>query len=464
MLRRNFSIIAAALLASALSADAANFQVDSTTDSPNANPGDGKCVSKAGGCTLRAAIEEANASDVGNTVQIPSGNYTLSIPPEGENFAQSGSLFLTGEITISGQNFTDTVIDGGGIDRVFQVSRGSTIDLSDVTIKNGAARGGDGGGVLNRGTLSLTNVVFSGNKATADPGQGNGRGGALFNEKDATLMEVTIDDNQSDGRGGAIYNAQGANLNMMNGRITKNRSMTDNGGGVVNAGKMSLGMLPVRYNTAAASAGGIDNVEGELTLFDVGVANNTAGSNGGGLRNSGTAKLTNVTVGENEASGSGGGIDNRARGKLTLNNVTVGKNQAKQSGGGVQNHREGTVHATNTILSQNMAGTAKSECAGGLTSLSYNLVETVVGCGLSGEQLGDVHGKPAGLGDMAQNGGPSPNYALKPDSPAVDAGNPGKPTGSGGTCAGADQRGVKRPQTGRPGKEPRCDIGAFELK
>jgi len=59
------------LLAGSSPALAANLNVDSTQDSPDAKPGDGQCLSKAGGCTLRAAIEEANATTLSDTVNVP---------------------------------------------------------------------------------------------------------------------------------------------------------------------------------------------------------------------------------------------------------------------------------------------------------------------------------------------------------------------------------------------------------
>ena len=42
-------------------ATAANFLVNSTADSSDSTPGDGVCNAGGGACTLRAAIEEANA-------------------------------------------------------------------------------------------------------------------------------------------------------------------------------------------------------------------------------------------------------------------------------------------------------------------------------------------------------------------------------------------------------------------
>ena len=50
-----------ALMARANGTMAANFTVNSTADAVDARPGDGACATLAGQCTLRAAIQEANA-------------------------------------------------------------------------------------------------------------------------------------------------------------------------------------------------------------------------------------------------------------------------------------------------------------------------------------------------------------------------------------------------------------------
>ena len=51
---------------------AAPFTVDSTADSHDATPGDGTCADSSGRCTLRAAIEEANAAASADTITLPS--------------------------------------------------------------------------------------------------------------------------------------------------------------------------------------------------------------------------------------------------------------------------------------------------------------------------------------------------------------------------------------------------------
>jgi CSLREA domain-containing protein len=55
-------IAACCLLALPSAAMAVQYTVDSTLDEPDANPGTGGCVTAGGKCTLRAAIQESNAS------------------------------------------------------------------------------------------------------------------------------------------------------------------------------------------------------------------------------------------------------------------------------------------------------------------------------------------------------------------------------------------------------------------
>src|SRR5919198_5138806 len=71
-------------------AAAADFVVNSNVDETDANPGDGLCETARGECTLRAAIQEANALEGVDTITIPEGTYTLSIPGAGEDLATTG--------------------------------------------------------------------------------------------------------------------------------------------------------------------------------------------------------------------------------------------------------------------------------------------------------------------------------------------------------------------------------------
>lgn len=61
-----------------LVAHAATFTVNSTADAVDAALGDGVCATAGGQCTLRAAIQEANALAGADTITLPAGTYILT--------------------------------------------------------------------------------------------------------------------------------------------------------------------------------------------------------------------------------------------------------------------------------------------------------------------------------------------------------------------------------------------------
>ncbi|MCK5315819.1 MAG: CSLREA domain-containing protein, partial [Anaerolineales bacterium] len=55
------------------------YIVNSDTDAPDANPGDGVCATAGGNCTLRAAIQEANRDSVPSIIKFAS-HMTINYP------------------------------------------------------------------------------------------------------------------------------------------------------------------------------------------------------------------------------------------------------------------------------------------------------------------------------------------------------------------------------------------------
>lgn len=178
-------------------ARAAVQAVDSTADAPDAVPGDGACATGGGDCTLRAAIEEANATPGGDAVVLPSGTYTLGL---GELLV-SRNLSIVGTSDDPGTGADERpVVDAGGGSRVFRVDGvGDTsieVRISDAVIKGGDAGAGDGGGILNLAAdLTLRDVRLSDNRADD--------GGGIFNDRGALdLSRVVLNTNLASGRGG----------------------------------------------------------------------------------------------------------------------------------------------------------------------------------------------------------------------------------------------------------------------
>ncbi|HYV66156.1 MAG TPA: CSLREA domain-containing protein, partial [Myxococcales bacterium] len=113
--------VVALILAAPLTARAATFTVNSTADAVDVSPGDGVCATADGSCTLRAAIQEANALAGADTVVLPAGTYLLTLAGAGEDGAATGDLDITGDLIIAGAGAASTVVDGNGLDRVFHV-------------------------------------------------------------------------------------------------------------------------------------------------------------------------------------------------------------------------------------------------------------------------------------------------------------------------------------------------------
>jgi hypothetical protein len=324
-----------------------------------------------------------------------------------------GAIYVgSGAVTLNNSTLSGNAAQGGGGGAIY-VNGGASATLINSTLSVNTAQAG--GGLYNDGTVTLTNVTFSGNTARGADGVSGatGLGGAIFVGSGAvTLNNSTLSNNAAQvGGGGAIYVNGGASATLSNSTVSGNTAQ----GGVAQG----------RQNGVA---GGLYNDRGTVTLTNVTVSGNSASYGAGGMFNLGTATLTNVTVSGNSAVISGG-LHNQ--GAATLTNVTVSGNSALEFGG-LFNKAAATL--TNTIVAGNSASDAP-DISGG-----YSGSDDLVG--------GDP--KLAPLGDY---GGPTQTMALLPGSPAIDAGDstaPGLPS--------TDQRGFARISGAA------VDIGAYEVQ
>src|SRR3954453_188565 len=147
---------------------AAPFTVNSVLDEAR-NPAApaGVCQSTPSGvCTLRAAIQTANAFTGADVITLPGGPpYVLTL----------GTLTITSDVTINGAGAASTIIDGGGTAGGLSLSTPNILSVSGVTIQNGAAAQ-RAGGIFTApgGTLNLSNSIVTNNRANAGAAQGGG--------------------------------------------------------------------------------------------------------------------------------------------------------------------------------------------------------------------------------------------------------------------------------------------------
>jgi len=101
----------------ALTAGAATFTVNSTADIHDGIAGDGVCETAKNNhiCTLRAAIDEANALDGADTIQLQANTtYVLSLTST-LAAGLSADLVISDSVTLTGAGPESSIIDGNGM-------------------------------------------------------------------------------------------------------------------------------------------------------------------------------------------------------------------------------------------------------------------------------------------------------------------------------------------------------------
>lgn len=135
---------------------AGTFEVNTQLDGIDANLADNICDAGGGQCTLRAAVMQANAlaAQGPHQINLPAGTYLLSgvLADDNENQDSVGDLDLKASLTIMGAGVADTVIQGQGSTRLFQVHNDPdqvmALTLRKLSLQNGNVVGRDGGALL----------------------------------------------------------------------------------------------------------------------------------------------------------------------------------------------------------------------------------------------------------------------------------------------------------------------------
>ena len=188
-------ILFVALLTIGLDAKNANHaQAVTYTVTKTADTNDGACDAD---CSLREAIISANNAPGADVIFIPAGTYIFSIEGTDENAAATGDLDITDDLTINGAGTSNTFIDGGALDRVFDIDGATTnVNISDVTIQNGLVTDYPGAGLFNGGVLVVDHVTVTGNVVNGTHSYATA--GGLFSNGKATVISSTISNNQAD--------------------------------------------------------------------------------------------------------------------------------------------------------------------------------------------------------------------------------------------------------------------------
>lgn len=212
-----------------------------------ADTADGHCDDD---CSLREAVVHSNFTLGPQAILLGPGVYKLTRKGIGENAAVTGDLDVLDELLILGAGAGSTILDGDGIDRVLEVHNGASLEMHDLTVRNGWARPvlslsdiGAGGGIHAIGPLALMRCGIEQNRA---------EDGGGISALSLTARDSTISNNEASRFGGGIEG--GDRLRLENVTLSGNHAH-DGGGMLLLADDQELSQVTVTGNTAEFGGG-----------------------------------------------------------------------------------------------------------------------------------------------------------------------------------------------------------------
>ncbi|MEZ4832265.1 MAG: choice-of-anchor Q domain-containing protein [Caldilineaceae bacterium] len=263
----------------------ADFYVTSLGEGGDVSPGDGVCAAQDG-CTLRAAIQEANARPGAQTIALGYGVHQLNVEEaKGRLVANGADLFISEDLILIGLSPDRTILNANGQSRVLSMA-GVNVTLRDLMLTGGATAGSGGAVLIGGGTLTLERVSVAGNRA-------DGYGGGIQSEQNATvtIRQSTFTDNRAGQQGGALRSDNGT-VRVENSTLSRNHA--DLGGAIYFAGgSLSLVNVTAVGNSGASEGGGVHATGDGVSLVNTILAENAAplGPNCLGRVNSGGHNL-----------------------------------------------------------------------------------------------------------------------------------------------------------------------------
>ena len=328
------------------------------------------------GVSLNSIVTTQSDSGIGSLRQavlnsVSGSRITFASALAGKTITlTSGEIPLNLNVAVDGSSLSSPVqVNGNHASRIFDIFPGATAVINSLILTNGNATNGNAGGAIqvqSGGSLSLSNCTLTGNSASS-----GSLGGAIYNNGTLTLAACTLAGN-----------------------------VAPSGGGIESVSTASLVNCTLASNVATFDGGAIEDYEGQLTLKQCTLSDNSSGDGDGGFDSiAGNVDLVNTIVANN-----GGDI-----------------------------YYEGTIltfDGTNIVTSINHSGG----------------IETINGGIISANPL---------LGPLGSNGGPTITMIPQNGSPAINAGL---------TSAAAgityDQRGPGFPRI----VGAAVDIGAVEVQ
>lgn len=423
----------------AVNVNAAVFNVNTTTDTQDANPGNGICADSGGMCSLRAAITESNAFTGADTIFLIAGTYTQTLVSGNENNNAGGDwdinsdidLFFAGDPTLTRLQANPS--PGVATERVLHIrfiTPGMIVNISGVTIENGRNAGNVfGAGIrldVGAGTLNLNNSIVRENRNVSSGGgiSMSGAAGSRLNIANSTISNNIAGSNTAgtSGTGGGIHiNNSPAMVTISNSMISNNTAQSGItfglGGGISCNGTVDIIDSTISGNMATSSVnssfgGGLYIPSGTTTVTNTTISNNTSTSTAGAgffgfaaaVYNQNSLLFLILCEMTFNVSGQAHTIRTLAstgNASTTIRNSIISGNTAPGEGAAVANIVGSTFDATTTIENSTInnnttsGGTAVGGGAlnfsGGTGTATTNCLNSTISGNVAGGSGGNIH-------------------------------------------------------------------------
>ncbi len=159
------------------------FNVDSFAEGSDSNPGNGTCSTSGGDCTLRAAIEEANALEGSDTINVPAGTYLLN-----------DQLVILDDVNIFGDGIDATFIDGQDTTEIIKVQTHELLvcDNGDESVIGYDVHGNPNGSFVSPGSNGLDDPIAIDINSSGDVYITTFTDGVFQYDSDSSFEEVFI--------------------------------------------------------------------------------------------------------------------------------------------------------------------------------------------------------------------------------------------------------------------------------
>lgn len=243
-------------------AAAVGFTVNSNGDAADADLSDPACATATSVCTLRAAIQQANATAGSDVVTVPAMTISLGSP-----------LTISSNVTLRGAGARSTILQATGGEHAMLLVTSGVVNVSGVTVT-----GASGGGALavhqSGGDLTLQGIRVTNNTAS---GAGSAYGPVYTQNGTMTVRDSEISGNSTTS---TLSSAFGGGLSVYSSTVTVlNTTIADNAAVAGSAQALGGGVWAGPNSTVTLTSSTVaGNTVSASSTFGAGVFQNMGGT------------------------------------------------------------------------------------------------------------------------------------------------------------------------------------------